>query len=195
MACLGQDCKSERIVNVKYNLCNNCNSLRITGKTLFERQVESSKKSQSKQPSEPKEKKDRGLYVRSGTISNPSGIKKQTGKESIIKSQLSILKNKIRLYAIQNNEYFCKGCGCTGSLDCSHILSVGLFKHLELCEENIQLLCRYCHLIWESAAIDIQMNLLCFNDNLIFIATQDQLAYNKFKTRVDSYLDIINKCV
>ena len=137
-----------------------------------------------------KEKKDRGLYVRSGIISKPKRIKQQTSKEADIKSHLSAIKNEIRLDAIQSNEYFCKGCGHTGVLDCSHILSVGKYKHLELVKENIQLLCRHCHLIWESGSIDKQLNLHCFNDNLIFISNQDILAYNKFNTRVEDYLVI-----
>lgn len=195
MTCSGKNCSKEQIVNVKYNLCENCNSIRITGKSLFERRSESAKKFQGKQISNvTKEKKDRGLFVRS--IVTPVSvkvfkpIKQQTAKEAGIKTKLSALKNDIRLDAVQNNEYFCKGCGCTGSLDCSHILSVGKFKHLELVKENIQLLCRVCHLLWESGAIDQQMNLNCFNDNLAFIATQDQESYQKFKTRIDSYTSI-----
>lgn len=195
MTCSGKNCSKEQIVNVKYNLCENCNSIRITGKSLFERRSESAKKFQGKQISNvTKEKKDRGLFVRS--IVTPvsvkvfTPIKQQTKKEAGIKSKLSILKNEIRLDAVQNNEYFCKGCGCAGALDCSHILSVGKFKHLELVKENIQLLCRVCHLRWESNCIDMQMALNCFENNLIFIATQDQEAYQKFKTRIDSYTSI-----
>jgi hypothetical protein len=36
--------KNLPIVNVKYNLCNNCNSIRIAGKSQSERQAESALK-------------------------------------------------------------------------------------------------------------------------------------------------------
>lgn len=114
-------------------------------------------------------------------------IKKQTAKESSIKKKLSLLKREIELEAVQNNEYYCKGCGKSyPGLDKSHILSVGQYKHLELVKENIQLMCRKDHKIWESGNIELMIKLNCFNDNLLFIKQHDLIAYNKLLTKLET---------
>lgn len=172
------------IVNKKYGLCPDCNSVRLTGSTLQERHVESVLKFRHKT----EEKAKQATPVEYGSSKLRTPIKKQTSKEAAVKLKLSTVKQDIRLEAIQNNEYFCKGCGCTEALDCSHILSVGQYKALELVKENIQLMCRQrCHRTWESAPIEEQMALNCFADNLIFIYGQDMVAFNKFITRIEEY--------
>jgi 5-methylcytosine-specific restriction endonuclease McrA len=176
--------KDKPIVNVKYGLCAGCNSIRLHGKSLGERQTESVKKYQQKFRDKVKNETTK---IISWKPKQRTPVRQQTKKEAGIKSKLSALKKEIRLEAIQNNEYFCKGCGCTEHLDCSHILSVGQFKHLELIRENIQLMCRKCHLIWESGTIEQQMNLLCFIDNVVFIYFYDKSSFNKFLTRMGEY--------
>ena len=211
--CSGSNCNNTNILNVKYNLCNNCNSIRLTGKSPGERQAASALKFRNRQieknkdkgvvlcsnpVNSPKEKKDRGLFVR---IPEPIPqleikkvlVKRQTLKEAGVKSKLSILKREIEMEAVQNNEYFCKGCGISkAGLDKSHILPVGQFKHLELVKENIQLLCREDHIIWESGTIDMQMNLNCFVDNVCFIHIYDKVQYQKFITRIETLLETIS---
>jgi hypothetical protein len=46
-------------------------------------------------------------------LSTTTRIKAQTTEEAVIKKQLSALKQEIRLEAVQNNEYYCCGCGKT----------------------------------------------------------------------------------
>lgn len=235
MSCSGENCNSNQIANVKYNLCDNCNSIRLTGKSKSERQAESALKFRNSQIANSKQNgsgisglvkstkrtHDRGLFVRniSGSViankvKTRTPIKQQTSREAGIKSKLSVLKMEIELEAVQNNEYFCCGCGKSHpGLDKSHILSVGQFKYLELVKENIQLMDRDCHIIWESGAIDEQMNLHCFVDNVCFIYLHEREQYQKFITRMETYLeslgvadnskfemyskkylDIVNKC-
>lgn len=185
MPCSNCD-KNLPIVNKKYELCNNCNSIRLTGKSLVERQVESSSKYREKYVTNFRNKVTR--ETTNLVTNNRKPIRRQTAKESVVKSQLSNLKKDIELEAVQNNEYYCKGCGVSHvGLDKSHILSVGQFKALELIKNNIQLLCRSCHSIWESGTIEQQMKLNCFIDNLHFIYTQDQVSYRKFITRIEEY--------
>lgn len=193
MACSNCD-KDLPIVNKKYNLCPNCNSIRLTGKSMAERQAESSSNYRQKYVTnfrkkvteETDEEVEKQFFRRIGKSSKP--IKQQTTKEAGIKSQLSDLKKEIELEAVQNNEYYCKGCGKAHvGLDKSHILSIGQFKLYELLKENIQLMCRECHRIWESGTIEEQMNLHCFVDNLRFIFTKEPLVYQKFVTRIEEY--------
>lgn len=191
--------KNKPVVNVKYGLCADCNSIRLTGKTLTERQAESSQKYRQKAFDRFRQKvtQETDDYTQSGIRSfktakkSPIGyrqIRQQTKKEAGIKSQLSAVKKDIELEAVQNNEYFCKGCGNSHvGLDKSHILSVGQFKQYELLKANIQLMCRNCHMIWESGTIEEQMKLLCFVDNLRFIFTLELLVHQKFITRIEDY--------
>lgn len=189
MAC-SKCSQPKKIVNVKYNLCDNCNSIRLTGKSLQERQAESVTKYREKAfkryPSGLN--KQRTFVTNTNRKCDKKPIRQQTKKEAGVKSQLSILKTSIELEAIQSGEYYCKGCGKSQSgLDKSHILSVGQYKHLELLKANIQLLCRNDHIIWESGTIEQQMRLHCFVDNLRFIYTVEPLVHQKFVTRMEEY--------
>lgn len=115
-------------------------------------------------------------------------IKQQTTKERNIKKNLSDLKREIELEAIQNGTYYCQGCGCSyPGLDKSHILSIGQYKHMELVKENIQLLCRKDHMIWESGDIEQMINLNCFESNLAFIKIWDLDAYQRLLTKKEEY--------
>jgi 5-methylcytosine-specific restriction endonuclease McrA len=176
------NCKKERkIINVKYTLCIECNSIRLHGKSQSERQAKSVVRYRSK-----KLIKNRDI-VKQDTPTL-SSIRKQSFRESIIKNKISQLKRSIELEAIQNNEYYCAGCGISYvGLDKSHILSVGQYKHLELIKENIQLMCRECHVIWESGTIDEKIKLNCFVNNMTFIKSYDKIMFNKLMNKIEYY--------
>jgi 5-methylcytosine-specific restriction endonuclease McrA len=193
------------IVNKKYSLCANCNSIRLSGKSIQERQAESATKYRQKAFQRFREKVteetdnvtnnrgkcDKMSYKNVSVSANRKPIRQQTKKEAGVKSELLKLKNEIRLEAIQNDEYYCKGCGKAVGLDCSHILSVGKYKHLELIRDNVQLLCRQDHQIWESGTIQQQIKLHCFIDNLQFIYLHDPFAHQRFITRLEEYKDFL----
>jgi hypothetical protein len=187
------DCrKNLPIVNVRYQLCNNCNSIRLTGKTKQERQFEQQQRYKTNYL-----ERNRGRIKEHRDIEDPvvfkpkqksTRIKAQTTEEALIKKQLSELKKEIELEAVQDNEYYCRGCGNSHpGLDKSHILSVGRFKALELVKANMQLMCRKCHEIWESGTIEQQMRLHCFIENNVFIYHYDHTTFNKFLTRIEEY--------
>ena len=125
--------------------------------------------------------------IKSYVFKRSTPIKQQTKKEGSIKKELSIVKNKIRQDALQNDEYYCKGCGVTGALDCSHILSVGQFKELELDEENINLFCRTCHMNWEANDIEKMGKLLTFRKDLEYIKKHSRERYSKIVHKMQDF--------
>lgn len=188
-------CKKDfPIVNKKYELCSNCNSLRLTGKSLQERNQESASKYREKTFQRFREKvKEEADVLESpkfSTIRRSSvKVNPQTKKEAGVKSALSLLKKEIELEAVQEGRYYCAGCGKSHvGLDKSHILSIGQYKRYELLKGNIQLLCRNCHMIWESGTIEQQMKLHCFIGNLQFIYPLEPLHFQRFVTRIEEYV-------
>lgn len=89
--------KDYPIVNKKYNLCGFCNHERLHGKTVQETAQEQGAKYLLN-------------YAKKQNGKEPK-IKQQTSKEASVKSKLGQLKKEIELEAVQNNEYYCWGCG------------------------------------------------------------------------------------
>lgn len=170
--------KQKFIVNKKYNLCDDCNYYRLNGKTKQE--VYQEKASQ---------KSKKTYQTKKSQLKKVSKIKIQTQKEKQVKNKLSQLKNQIREKAALNNQYFCWGCGKGGvQLDCSHILSVGQRKDLELQEENINLFCRSCHIKWESNDVEKMSQLLTFEKDIDYIKKNDSMRYNRLFSQIEDVL-------
>lgn len=170
--------KSVPIVNKKYWLCNECNFMRLNnGATRGEVYSERAKKREEfKTPR------------KTNTKIKPKRMKQQTSKERIVKGQLSELKQQIREEANSDNMYYCWGCGIGGEgLDCSHILSVGQRKDLELDKDNINLFCRGCHNNWESNDFKKMYKLLTFEKDLIYIREHDSKRYNQLISMMEEY--------
>lgn len=169
--------QSKPIVNKKYNLCDDCNFMRLhDGKTKSEVYAERS-------ASKPKK-----VYQLKQTPIKRSNkpIKQVTSKQSKRSAELSDLKYNIELQALQDGNYYCWGCGhAKGALDKSHILSVRQRKDLELDPNNINLFCRTCHMDWESNDILKMLKLHSFDKDLQYIQNKDKNRYN-------SILDALN---
>ena len=106
-----------------------------------------------------------------------------------IKLKLSTLKTEIEIEAQQDNHYYCWGCGLgTNGLDKSHILSVKQRKDLELEKANINLLCRKCHMNWESNDIEKMIVLHCFEKDLLYISKKDPRRYNQTVLMINDWL-------
>lgn len=107
------------------------------------------------------------------------GVKKQTKqqkKENSIKNELSSIKKEAKI----NHGTKCEGClKHFENLDYSHILSVGQRKDLEIDRDNKNLLCRLCHIKWESRDSDKMISLDCFYDNMKYIRKHDTKAFWK----------------
>lgn len=165
----GQD---KPIVNKKRELCDDCNYMRLhNGQTKAEVYSE---KAQQKEP------KQYQFKQKATPFKKPKAIKQQTAKEKTRKEELSQVKMKIEEDAIQNDLYYCWGCGRGGvPLDKSHILSVKHRKDLELEEENINLFHRQCHMDWESGDLVKMLKLITFEKDLMYIKSKDKKTYNK----------------
>lgn len=174
--------KDVLIVNRTKWLCDECNFMRLhDGKTRHEIFKE-------------KEANLREISLKSAEMNFDTfkqkksfKINQTTSKQANLNRKLSELKKEIALKAIQNDEYYCKGCGSGSEIDKSHILSIGQRKDLELVEENIQLLCRRCHVKWEGGIIHQMISLHCFRENLLFIRRYDRNRYNQLKIFIDDF--------
>jgi hypothetical protein len=168
-------CKKENtIVNNTHTLCQECNHLRIHKKTIQETLLEQQQKQQQRERLKPIKKQKTTQQVR---------------KEQNTKQLLSELKKEIENEALDNDTYYCKGCGASYlGLDKSHILSVGQRKDLELEKENIDLLCRDCHVKWESGDILKQSSLNCFERYLEYIKMKDTPKYYSLISKLENLL-------
>jgi 5-methylcytosine-specific restriction endonuclease McrA len=171
---------SNRIAsNKKYQLCAECMYIKKHGESRHKAYMERAK---AKSPK---------IYVLKRQPIKPKKnykLKQATFKQQTINQALSELKKEIELEALQSNEYFCKGCGCSnGGLDKSHILSIGQYKQFELVKRNIQLLCRECHMKWESGNIAIMSQLNCFQDNLDIVKSLNEQAYESLSYRYELF--------
>lgn len=52
----------------------------------------------------------------------------------------------IRLKILNKYGYICMKCGSTELMHVDHIKPRSLYKHLELCEDNLQVLCQKCNI-------------------------------------------------
>lgn len=191
-------CGKYPIENKKYELCRFCMHEKRHGTTIQEKQSAQQKKwldglrNKIKRDNDIEEEVTRAYPIKKNTQT----IKRQTKKESKIKSALYEVKREIELEAVQNDSYYCCGCGKAYlGLDKSHILSVSLHKTLELVKENIQLLCREDHIIWESGLISERLKLHCFIDNIVFIYFYHEETCRKVLTELTEYIRWMDEVV
>lgn len=174
MSCSG--CGLDKpIQNKKHNLCPDCVFRKNHGG-----------KSKQEVYSERASQQPKKIYTFKRS-SKP--IKQQKESEAEIKRQLSALKRDIEIEALQNDMYYCWGCGDTSNvLDKSHILSVKHRKDLELDRANINLYCRRCHIAWESWSIAQMVQLLTFEKDIEYIQVKDPIIYKKILILLEDYV-------
>ena len=177
--------KLKYIVNRKNMQCQDCNHFRLHNETIQETQNRKSKQYQEKAKLKvPKvQTTPKKIYK----------LKQSTSKQSLLNQKLSEVKNEIEMEAIQNDMYFCQGCGKGGGLDKSHILSIRQRKDLELIKENIDLLCRDCHMDWESSDILKILKLDCLERYFEYIEREDSETLMKLVVKLDEFLMLASK--
>ena len=122
-----------------------------------------------------------------------SSVTEQQKKSILESKQLSELKNLITDENLKNGTYYCRGCGSQQEgLDRSHIIGIAQRPDLKLLKENIDLLCRYCHIKWESGNIIKQLQLNCFSDYLEFLKKHDNIKYQNLLNKLEEHGRINN---
>lgn len=154
-------CGSEYVVNKTHVLCDDCNQVRLHGMTRYERMALKS--------------------------SRPADVSE---RQRVISSKLKEVKSKISLDRENDGTYACDGCGSSlGHLDRSHILSVKHRPDLQLDPRNINLLCRNCHIKWESWDPVKMTSLICFTGNMEYMRRMDQQRFYRMEGKMQQWLD------
>lgn len=168
--------KTRPIVNRKYLLCNECN-----GKRLHNDTDQKEDSSGSERP--------RTVLKRTPIKRKVYKIKQITTRKAKVRKELGLVKA-----AVESRDCgICLGCAGIGG-DKSHILSIAQHQALELMEENIQLLCRECHMKWESWNVEKMTSLLCFEDNMRFIETHSTSTFYRVCYKIKEYLESQRTC-
>ena len=168
--------KSKRAETI---LCANCAHFQKYGESIF---ATNQRKLREKQLQYREKKKET-------PVTPKKRIVQVSEKQKEINEQLKKVKDKITEHAFNTNSHYCVGCGVTSiTLDRSHILSVKHRSDLQMDKNNIQLLCRSCHNVWEHGKIDAQINLNCFLESVEYIYKNDSERFQKlFHKLLDYY--------
>jgi hypothetical protein len=156
-----KQCGSQYVVNKTKSLCDDCNQVRLHGMTRHERMALKSK--------DPRAESER---------------------QRVINQKLREVKNKISDERKENNTYICDGCSAYSEfLDRSHIVSVKHRPDLQLDHRNINLLCRSCHVKWESWDPVKMTSLICFTGNVLYMKRVDTQRYARLESKMLDWLD------
>lgn len=156
-----QNMKSSLIKTSSHSVGSLCSILGCTNEVSFSRKdglclYHSNIKKKNKKHKEKSISKKTGNKIKSN----------QQISEKAIKQKMSSIKKEAKI----KHGSKCEGClKSFSNLDYSHILSVGQHKSLELEENNKNLLCRPCHIKWESRDANKMISLACFNNNMKYI--------------------------
>lgn len=166
--------KSKRLV-----ICANCAHFAKYGESLFDAQKRKQKEAQ-KRAKERKEKKEKKLAPPQYKPAQKQKISYFSEKGKKRYNDISDVKKRLREQAQRTEQNYCQGCYRGDiALDCSHILSVAQRPDLETDINNINLLCRKCHVVHESGNITLMLELNCFEKDMRYIFHHDETRFNK----------------
>lgn len=169
--------KSKRAETI---ICKNCSHFEKYNESLFATQQRKLREKQAKYKAKQKDK----------PVTAKKRIVQISEEQAIFNEQLRKVKLEIVNWAVDNGQYYCQGTGKTPFiLDCSHIISVKQRKDLALKSDNIQLLSREAHQIWESFDLSKMITLNCFVDNMEYIYKNDDELFQKLYHKLLDYYE------
>jgi len=150
--------------------CPNCAHAAKYGETIFEKKWREYREKQKATP--PKR------------YAIPSRSEKGKRKEAEIQAAKSKLKSEARDGAFTE----CGGCGkYFKRVDGSHKVPVSQSGKLAAVPENIRLLCRNCHTVWENGTVPELIKLRCFLEDMEYLAMYDWKRFFRLYCRVVAY--------
>lgn len=183
-------CKKNRIIiNKKYNLCPDCNNLRLNPnyrEDQIAKQIQYNNTQRIKQQEKKKQvdNTDRKPIIQTKPRTS---VRKVSTKEKDNKQKL----HQVYAQIDQERERFCSGCGRSDvPLSHSHIISRHQNKALESDPENIVYDClsmgnrKGCHDRWEHASQkEKKVMLLNYEERMAYIRSKDRLLYHRLKSK------------
>lgn len=165
--------KSKRLV-----FCPNCRHLEVTGETL----VDMKKRKAKEQAAAAQERAK--LKAKASRKSHLIKQYSEKGKRQAL--QVTATKKLIREEHSDGEEFArCEGCHqYFRGLDASHKVSLARNSELAADPDNIRLLCRDCHLKWESSVAVDMIELKCLEEDLAYLLDFDPERFWKIFHRL-----------
>lgn len=94
-------------------------------------------------------------------------VKKEDNRKSMYRKRPKYFSDyqNVCKEIIKTREYECRGCGATNvPLDFSHTVARSQYPQLITEPDNIELMCRNCHYVWENGNIEEKAQLRNFRD-------------------------------
>lgn len=175
-----------RASNIKYELCSDCNHLRIHGESKFD-----TAKAKHIKYKERESKRPKVIRIVKKTIKKPIRITKQ-------QSEINIKYIETCKKIDSTRDQVCSGCGYNQALSHSHIISrddCRKMGRLDLIydENNITFHCMDmgehigCHRLWETKVIQVMGKLKDFKKNMDYIKSINMELYARIVNRGTDY--------
>ena len=162
-------CKEPIVIapSKRVQVCKNCLSIERTGFSLKEIAHKKAKESMERSRLKAKAKSD----LKEKTAYK---IPKQSAKGKQQAKEVEATKRKLKQGAKQDGWTECQGCGkFVKQIDGSHKIPLSRSIPLASEEENIRLLCRECHPIWEHLKLPDVVDLDCFLEDMRYLYMAD----------------------
>lgn len=162
----------------RVQVCKNCQSIYRTGFSLKEIARQKAKESMERSRLKSKAKQD---LKPKPTYTIPTRSAKGAKQER----QISATKTKLKREALEAGHIECQGCGgYFKGIDGSHIVPVSQSSALASDPNNITLLCRGCHNLWEYGYAHEMIELKCFVKDMRYMFDKDNARFWNIHTRL-----------
>ena len=164
--------KSKRLV-----VCPNCDHLERTGESLVAMKKRKARESAAASAARSAAKMKKAV---------PKELAKFSKKGKAQATQVTAMKARVKEGAADGDSFVrCEGCyRYFKGLDASHKVSLARSAELAASAENIRLLCRECHMKWESSVVTEMIELRCFEEDMEYLLDFDPERFWKIFHRL-----------